>query len=47
MFSEIMTGSIITLTSLIFGTMIWAVLNEMLDVMEPWLRVLEAAKPCT
>lgn len=38
MFSQLMLGSIITLTSMVAGAVWWWVLNELLEMMEPWIR---------
>ncbi len=38
MFDQLILGSCITLVSLVSGAVLWWVLNETLDWMEPWLR---------
>ena len=38
MFDQLILGSCITLVSLVGGAVLWWVLNETLERMEPWLR---------
>lgn len=38
MFGQLLLGSAITLVSLVAGAVLWWVLNEILEWMEPWLR---------
>lgn len=38
MFDQLLLGSAITLASLVAGSVLWWLLNEILEVMEPWLQ---------
>lgn len=38
MFDQLLLGSAITLVSLVGGAVLWWLLNEALEMMEPWLR---------
>ncbi|KUJ77068.1 ion channel [Ruegeria profundi] len=38
MISQLLLGSVITLLSIMTGAIMWGVLNEVLEKMEPWLR---------
>ena len=38
MFSQLLLGSAITLVSLLGGAVLWWLLNEALEIMEPWIQ---------
>lgn len=38
MFYQLLLGTVITLASLVAGAILWWLLNEVLERMEPWLR---------